>query len=553
MQDEKPRILIVAFEVVPSPTGASATIGDLLRGMSPVFEVDLLSVHAPGMAHVQKYFGARVFRVPVGKGTFLARAEKFRRAVIRQLESTPYDVVHYFSLWGAYPVIESGVREFKTVYHVESLESLDLKYHYPELRHDRRLSRTIQARESMGLEMSDKVVAVTGTGYKYLLELGVEEDRLALIRPGVDPTLFKPGSEGTFNRSGIVYAGSMAPWQGISTALFAYAKVHNMGSDFSFRLYSPTVQRWAEPLLGIAEQELIRSKVEFCQPVSREKLPPYLQEAVVGLAPLTRTDRNQLLGCSPLRLLEYMASGLAIVTSRLPSNEEIIDDNKQGIFFTPGEPGELADKLKWLLDDQEAATRLGLDARKRLCKDFNIGRFWEAWLKLYSELLEISKPALEIPAEFFGADVKSVEKKGHPSDHSKGTRHGSNKDVMKNPDDNLPWDINDPGFEVVELDVDSGPSVIGEILETEGSTKSSNDSFESVFEELDAEVVGNGPQDGAINPAGEPGTLEHGPEEGDGESNNRKSRLKSRYYAKEGLLDTLLGTDLDSHGEDDEE
>ena len=530
MQEEKPKILLVAFEVIPSPTGASATIGDLLRGLTPVFEVDVLSAHAPGMPHVQKYFGARVFRVPVGKGTFLSRAEKFRRAVIRQLDSDQYDLVHCFSLWGAHPVLEEfGRHDYKTVLHVETLESLDLKYHYPELRHDRRLSRTIQARESMALELSDRVVVPTQTAAQFLAAQGLDSERVSVVPPGVDVTLFHPDPEPSRTEPlTVVYAGSMAPWQGLSTAIYAFGQLRRQ-QQVRLVVISPTVRRWADPLCEIADQERVTDIVEFHEPVPREQLPSLLRRADLAIAPLTRTDRNMQLGCSPLRLFEYLACGLPVVASRLPSVEEVIEDGELGLLAVPGDPQSLVQQVTRLLEDEALRGRLSEAGSSRAIARHGIGQFWKGWLRIYAQLLEIPVPRLALPDEEI--EVVPVE----------AVAEEVAGDEIREP------------FEAAARGADaplggtpatgSGPSAIGELVEeAEGSGM-----LEGLFNEDEEQALNAAFEGGAAaGPAAPAETPADPPAD---EAPSRERRLRGRYYAREGLLDSLL----DSKSEEDEE
>lgn len=66
---------------------------------------------------------------------------------------------------------------------------------------------------------------------------------------------------------------------------------------------------------------------------------------------------------SPMKLFEYLASGRAIVASRLEQLAEIITHERTGLLVTPGDVPELSDAIVRLIDDVELRERLGRNGR----------------------------------------------------------------------------------------------------------------------------------------------------------------------------------------------
>jgi glycosyltransferase involved in cell wall biosynthesis len=57
-------------------------------------------------------------------------------------------------------------------------------------------------------------------------------------------------------------------------------------------------------------------------------------------------------------LLEALASGLAVVATRVGAAEALIRDREQGVLVAPGDVGGLTQALRQVLADQELRTRL---------------------------------------------------------------------------------------------------------------------------------------------------------------------------------------------------
>jgi glycosyltransferase involved in cell wall biosynthesis len=65
-----------------------------------------------------------------------------------------------------------------------------------------------------------------------------------------------------------------------------------------------------------------------------------------------------------LVVVEAFACGVPVVASRLGAMAEIVEDRRTGLLFTPGDPDDLAAKLRWAIDHPEAMDRMGKSARR---------------------------------------------------------------------------------------------------------------------------------------------------------------------------------------------
>ena len=65
----------------------------------------------------------------------------------------------------------------------------------------------------------------------------------------------------------------------------------------------------------------------------------------------------------PVSLLEAMAYGLPSVVSPVGGIPDVFEDGRHGYFVPPDDPDALADRIRALLEDREAARRMGRQAR----------------------------------------------------------------------------------------------------------------------------------------------------------------------------------------------
>lgn len=94
-------------------------------------------------------------------------------------------------------------------------------------------------------------------------------------------------------------------------------------------------------------------------------------------------------------LLEYMAAGRAIVSTRVGAAAELIADGVHGLLVPPGDAEKLAGAIRRLLEDRELAQRLGAAARKRAWERYSraamIQRFEELYLSLVRDAAGTSR------------------------------------------------------------------------------------------------------------------------------------------------------------------
>ncbi len=65
----------------------------------------------------------------------------------------------------------------------------------------------------------------------------------------------------------------------------------------------------------------------------------------------------------PVMLALSLANGLPIIASRLGAMEEVVQDGKTGLLFTPGDAADLREKVTWAFEHPEQMREMGRNAR----------------------------------------------------------------------------------------------------------------------------------------------------------------------------------------------
>ncbi len=113
----------------------------------------------------------------------------------------------------------------------------------------------------------------------------------------------------------------------------------------------------------------------------KELIPKYLASADLLLLPNTAGTEESVRFTSPLKLFEYMASGVPILSADLPSLREIVSD-EQVYFFPPGDVDAFSEQLAHTLEHPEEAR-----TRAERALEASYAYTWNAHAKHLAEFL----------------------------------------------------------------------------------------------------------------------------------------------------------------------
>jgi glycosyltransferase involved in cell wall biosynthesis len=90
---------------------------------------------------------------------------------------------------------------------------------------------------------------------------------------------------------------------------------------------------------------------------------------------------------SPLKMFEYMASGLPVVAPRIPRLTRLVEDGSEGRLYDAADPDALAATLLALHRDPAARATLGAAARARAVAAYSWGAHCERLASAFSSLV----------------------------------------------------------------------------------------------------------------------------------------------------------------------
>ncbi len=213
------------------------------------------------------------------------------------------------------------------------------------------------------------IIAITKGLKNDLINRGLKENKIIVAPDGVDLKKFNPPAGGQNSKSEIrkemdlpldkkiiMYTGNLYGWKG---ADILAAAAEFLPTDTLIIFIGGSWFELAEFKKRYSEIKNIKI-LSFQKP---EKIPAYLKTADVLVIPNSGREEISSRYTSPLKMFEYMTSGVPIVASDLPSMREILND-KNAVLIKPDEPQELARGIKKVLQETDLSAKIATQAQK---------------------------------------------------------------------------------------------------------------------------------------------------------------------------------------------
>jgi glycosyltransferase involved in cell wall biosynthesis len=384
------KILYTAFDIVPSPKGASTHILYNIRGLvNRNYGVHLITPNDGLLPTEDTIEGAQVTRVTQDlTQNFLARAAHFGKSVFTHLTLNPnYDLVHYRNIWDGLHIAQNKKRfGYKTLFEVNGLPSIELKYHYPGLDVD--LVSKIKEQEIATLHLSDAIICPSNVTRDYIASLGLNRKLVTVIPNGVSASDFSPSPLPV--RDGrvpvLLYIGTLADWQGLDIVIRALPKILEQ-HPVRLHIVGRGRSRQRKMLSKQIRKMGVEGSVTVQPAIPHHEIPALIAESDICIAPLGLNDRNVTQGACPIKVLEYMAAGRPLLASNMPIVRELVREDMDALLFSPSDPDDLARQVLSLLNDFELSKRLARSASERVLSKFTWHESQKKLEKVYGKLL----------------------------------------------------------------------------------------------------------------------------------------------------------------------
>lgn len=195
-------------------------------------------------------------------------------------------------------------------------------------------------------------------------------------RVSVKPNfVFPDPGPGSGPRSFALFVGRFPRVKGLSTLLAAWQRLQNP---------IPLVLAGDGPERPALEQEAARlglSSVEFRGRIPNRQTMELIQQARFLVFPSEWYENF------PVTIAEAFACGTPVICSRLGSMQEIVNDGRTGLHFTPADPDDLARKVQYAWDHPGEMSRMGSEARREYESKYTAEANYPLLLSIYEHAI----------------------------------------------------------------------------------------------------------------------------------------------------------------------
>ena len=246
---------------------------------------------------------------------------------------------------------------------------------------ERRAARTADLTLSIGTRLAGRFAGVPGAQVM-LSPTGVDTARFApRIRKSPEPHL--------------IYVGQVAPWSGLSEVLAALPDIVPHHPRLKLTILGPSepgFERWFRQQIADSGQS---SRVDWPGERSRDEVAAALNRAGIGLATFRPTPLRAY--AAPLKVLEYMASGLPVLSTAGTEAGDLVDRTGTGAA-TSCDPQAIARAAIALLNNATTYAEMsGAGTAAARLHDWSLVMSWEWQMITEPDLASLQMRRAAVP------------------------------------------------------------------------------------------------------------------------------------------------------------
>ncbi len=270
------------------------------------------------------------------------------------------DIQHIHAAWASYPASAAWIAS----------ELTGLPFSFSAHAYDIYMVRSLLQEK---IQRAQFVVTCAETNHRELVSLGGEEARAKIHchRHGIDLDRFSshdPSPKKPQQDWQLLACGFLAPYKGFTYLVSACELLQKQGYKFVCSIIGDGPER--KRLARQIQQAGLSSRVRILAPMPQLQLAEQYRKADVFIHPSVVTqDGNR--DVIPNVLVEAMATGVPVVSTRLSGIQELIQEGKSGLLVPPADPHALAEAIAFLMQKSQKRAWLTQTAKRSVTERFD--------------------------------------------------------------------------------------------------------------------------------------------------------------------------------------
>jgi glycosyltransferase involved in cell wall biosynthesis len=231
------------------------------------------------------------------------------------------------------------------------------------------IQRAIEIVECLGYTFCDVAIVASKDDKEYLLKKyrGIKS-KINFIPNYINTEIFN--NLKLLKNNDIIYVGRLSAQKNLE---FLFKSLTELPYDLTIVGSGGLIT----DLKNIAKK--LKLKINFIDRVKNYDLAKLLNHSKIFVLP-------SLYEGMPKALLEAMSCGLPVLASDVPGNNEVIQNNKNGVLFSLKSNKNLSELIVKLMNDEKLRIQLGANARKHILENYSLIKNINQEIKIYESL-----------------------------------------------------------------------------------------------------------------------------------------------------------------------
>jgi glycosyltransferase involved in cell wall biosynthesis len=220
----------------------------------------------------------------------------------------------------------------------------------------------------------DAYIALTEFSRQKFVECGLPQEKIF-----VKPNFLTDPPEALYDNRGYgVFIGRLSVEKGLKILLDAVKALNSTNNSFHLKIIG------TGPLEAELERVVKSENIPNLEIAGRQSFNvcmDSLQKSAFLILPSVCYEGF------PMTVSESYACGKPVIASGLGAMAELIDDTKTGLLFESGNSSDLAEKMKWMIDNRNDCIAMGKNARKVFEEKYTAEKNFEILMNIYQKVL----------------------------------------------------------------------------------------------------------------------------------------------------------------------